>query len=314
MRVLLTGGSSFTGFWFASELARRGHEVTTAIRGAAGDYEGIRRRRVERVARISDAVFDCAFGSERFLDLVLGAPRWDVLCHHAAQVAGYRSSSFDVIGALHANTLQLPDVFQALATRNCSRVVLTGSVFENDEGRASPEPRAFSPYGLSKGLTAQVFRYHADRAGFRLGKFVIANPFGPLEEPRFTDYLVRTWYAGEVPVVRAPDYVRDNIHVSLLARAYAHFVEGLPVEAGYDRFGPSGYVESQAEFAQRFAKELEPRLGIACPVSILEQVEFEEPRERVNTDVLDATALEWSEAGAWDELARYYRETHLPVA
>jgi hypothetical protein len=47
---------------------------------------------------------------------------------------------------------------------------------------------------------------------------VIANPFGPLEEPRFCAYLVKTWAAGQVPEVRTPLYVRDNIHVSLLAK------------------------------------------------------------------------------------------------
>ena len=84
---------------------------------------------------------------------------------------------------------------------------------------------AFSPYGLSKGMTWQVFRYHAKVRDIRLGKFVIPNPFGPYEEQRFTHYLIKNWMAGGTPPVNMPDYVRDNIHVSLLAKAYLHFAE-----------------------------------------------------------------------------------------
>ena len=58
-----------------------------------------------------------------------------------------------------------------------------------------------------------------------LGKFVIPNPLGPFEEPRFCAYLIRQWQAGEAAEVRTPAYVRDNIHVDLLAAAYAAFAK-----------------------------------------------------------------------------------------
>ena len=51
----------------------------------------------------------------------------------------------------------------------------------------------------------------------RLAKFVIANPFGPLEEPRFTAYLAREWLGGRSAVVRTPEYLRDNIGGGLCA-------------------------------------------------------------------------------------------------
>ena len=89
---------------------------------------------------------------------------------------------------------------------------------------------AFSPYGLSKGLTAEIVRYRCREFGLHYRKFVIPNPFGPLEEPRFCAYLTRSWRKGEVVRVNTPDYVRDNIHVSLLAAAYAKFVGEMAAE------------------------------------------------------------------------------------
>ena len=47
MKILLTGVSSFTGFWFANELSNKGHDViATFTKDSVDDYEGIRKQRV----------------------------------------------------------------------------------------------------------------------------------------------------------------------------------------------------------------------------------------------------------------------------
>jgi nucleoside-diphosphate-sugar epimerase len=149
-----------------------------------------------------------------------------------------------------------------------------------------------------------MFRYYAQSRQIDLGKFVIPNPFGPYEEPRFTHYLIKNWFAGVKPSVSTPTYVRDNIHVSLLAKIYLNFVETLAT--GITRINPSGYTESQGAFALRVASEMRKRLGLKCEVIIQEQTDFSEPRIRINTNVVDVSALSWSEEAAWNEFAAYY--------
>lgn len=306
MKILFTGASSFTGHWLIRELASAGHEVVATFRRRPEEYaDQPRRARVELVTKLCRPVCGCAFGDDAFLRLVREQAPWDMLCHHAADVTDYKSADFDVVGAVRNNTNNLPAVLDGLAAGGCRRVLLTGSVFENDEGAGSQGLPAFSPYGLSKGLTAQVFRYYTGIREMGLGKFVIPNPFGPYEEPRFTAYLIRTWKQGKTPSVSTPAYVRDNIHVTILAKAYRWFVDQVP-ECGFRRFNPSGYVETQGAFARRFAAEMAPRLGIPCPVELKPQTDFPEPRVRINTDLLDATALAWDEAQAWDEIATHY--------
>ena len=307
MRVLFTGASSFTGYWFVRRLAENGHDVTATFRRTAEDYTDTRRKRVEALLGICRPAFECAFGEPGFLRCIESEARWDLLCHHAAEVTNYKSPDFDAVGALASNTRNIDAVLAALSARGCRRLVLTGSVFEGGEGAGSEGLPPFSAYGLSKELTAKVVGFAARRHGFGLGKFVISNPFGPFEEPRFTTYLARCWYRGEVAQVKTPSYVRDNIHVSLLARAYVRFAERLEDGAGFVRFNPSGYVESQGAFARRCAAELGPRLGLACRLGLAEQSVFDEPRIRINTDVLSPAELGWSEAAAWDELADHYR-------
>ena len=308
MKVLFTGGSSFTGCWFVRELAAAGHRVTTIFRKQPEDYPEPRRRdRVARASEASQPINGCSFGDEKFLALIAEGG-YELLCHHAADVTNYKSPSFDTVMALRNNTHNLPSVIDALRAAGCRRVLLSGSVFEGGEGAGSEGLPDFSPYGLSKSLTARMFAFYCQRGGVGLGKFVIPNPFGPLEEPRFTGYLMETWLDGRTAVCASPAYVRDNIHVSLLAKAYARFAAEFPA-TGFTRTNPSGYAESQGAFTLRMAQEMRPRLGLPCLVELKKQIDFPEPRVRINTDVLDAEALGWDESTAWDHMARNYQRS-----
>ena len=312
MRILFTGASSFTGLWFVRELGRAGHDVTAVFRRAVDEYpDELRRERAALASRVCRPVYGVTFGGDEFLDVVR-AGEWDVLAHHAAEVTDYKSPDFDVVRGLRGNTLNLARVLDELRARGCRGVVLTGSVFEGGEGAGSEGRPDFSAYGLSKAITARVFRYYCARAGLHFGKFVVPNPFGPYEEPRYTAYLAKSWLSGEVARCATPAYVRDNIHVSLLAKSYARFVSELPVAPGSSRINPSGYPESQGAFTLRFAAELRKRLGVPCEVELRDQAEFVEPRVRINTDVPDARALGFSETQAWDDLAAYYRRRFGP--
>ena len=306
MRILLTGASSFTGYWFARELAAAGHQVVAPLRGAEGEYAGVRGERVRALAGDAEIVWECPFGAARFLDFV-GAHDFDLLCHHAARVSDYRSPDFDVVAALAENTRELPKVLRAM--KGLRGVVLTGSVFEAEEGAGNAPLRAFSPYGVSKGLTAAVVAYWCAVLEIPLGKFVIPNPFGPLEEPRFCAFLINTWRSGKVAEVRTPRYVRDNIHVSLLARAYVSFAQATAGGPAFRRANPSGYVESQGAFAQRFAAEMRPRLGLDAGVALMQQSDFSEPMVRINTEPAADANAGWAETGAWDDIASFYRRS-----
>ena len=262
LRILITGASSFTGSWFARGLAAAGHDVTATFRRR--DYDGLRGERVRRVCEVATPLWGIALGD--------ADGDYDVLCAHGAEAAGYHSPDFDAEAAVAENTRGLDRI-------SASRIVVTSSVFERG---------VRTPYAESKRQTTELFR----AAGAAV--FVIPNPFGPWEEPRFTTYLARTWLGGGVAAVNTPAYVRDNIHVQALADAYVRFVE-----SGTAHAAPSQYRETQGAFAQRFARELEPRLGVPCSLELREQADFPEPLELVNTDPVPGPE-------PWDELAEWY--------
>jgi UDP-glucose 4-epimerase len=307
MKILFTGASSFTGHWFVRKLAERGHEVWATFTRESADAYGtdVRSQRVKRALEKCQSIFNSRFGDDAFVEH-LRNEKFDLLCHHAADVTNYRSPDFNVEAAVANNTRGAKEVLQALADRG-GVLLLTGTVFEPGEGSGSDGLPALSRYGLSKRLTADVFQSECNAAGVRFVKFVIPNPFGPWEDPRFTSYLAKTWAAGQVAVIRTPDYIRDNIHVSLLTAAYVDFAERTTRDLSITKLNPSGYVESQGAFTERVAREMRRRTPWECRVEFAEQTVFDEPLERVNTQPVDGGKLGWNEAAAWDELAEYYQ-------
>jgi nucleoside-diphosphate-sugar epimerase len=306
MRALLTGASSFSGLWFARKLREAGIDVVAPLRGTLSAYAGLRGLRVGKLGEFAEIVPDCPFGSPAFLDLAR-AQKFDALCHHAARVTDYRSPDFDVLTALDENTKNILAVLERMQIGGLKAVVFTGTVFEANEGAGDLPLRAFSPYGLSKGLTSDVIRHWCVHLGIPFNKFLIANPFGPFEEPRFCAYLIKTWRDGQIAEVRTPGYLRDNIHVDLLALAYAAFVRRVTEAQHSEKFGPMGYIETQGAFAERFASAMRNRLGWDCALQHIRQSDFSEPLARINTNPIDAEALGWSEGDAWDGIAEYYR-------
>lgn len=306
MRILLTGISSFTGAWFARMLAEAGHAVLATTRRPLADYDGVRALRLD-AARAAGVNFleGVGFGDEAFLKAIAGQ---DMVCHHGAEVTDYHSPDFDVTGAVAANTANIRQVMADCATHGVAAFIASGSVFEQNEGLGEMPLRAFSPYGLSKGLSWQVQEFWAGQYGVPIGKFVIPNPFGPMEEARFCAYLMRTWAKGEAAEVRTPDYVRDNIPIDLLALAYVRFAEHSGNSRVGGRCAPSGYIESQGRFAERFAGEVGGRLGLKAGLALGRQSEFPEPVMRTNSDL---ARHGWNEAAFWDAAADYYRQAYL---
>jgi hypothetical protein len=287
-------------------MASRGLRVVAPLRGSRGSYEGVRARRVERLQTSAEVVFECPFATAPFFDLVERGS-WDILAHHAADVDGYNKWSFDPLRAVHRNATGAGEVFAKIAERGAKAVVVTGTVFEVGAGGAS-SALAANPYGLSKTLTTEALRHFATWAGLRFGRFIVPNPFGPLEEQRFGWYMFKTWLSGDVPVVRTPDYVRDNVPAPMIAAAYADYVEAMikePTTPAARR--PSGYVMSQGAFAQLVAREASNRLNRDLRIDIARQVDFSEPHLRVN----DEPCLHTADASQfWDRYVEYYSALH----
>ncbi len=307
MRILLTGASSFSGFWFATKLAARGATVVAPLAGGIETGAARRDARVAKLLEFAEVTPEAPFGAPGFLDL-LDAP-YDALCLHGAAVGDFRNPDYDVAAALGASTRNAGEVFRRFAAAGGRKVVVTGSAFEPGEGGGA---EAVSAYGLAKGFAWSVLARRAAELGLVASKYVIANPFGPWEEARLCDYLARAWLAGETPELRAPRYVRDNAPVDLLAHDYAEFVAACVTADAPMRRAPSWWVESVLAFAERLGRGLGPHLGTPTPVRSGVQTQFDEPLARVNADPILPAPGAWDEAAFWRDYARHLLALHAP--
>ena len=299
MKVLLTGVSSFTGLWFARALRAAGCEVVAPLRAAA--YEDpLRRARVAEAERVAEIVPAAPFGSDAFVGLLERC--FDVLCHHAAEAANHKSPDFDVEGAVAGNTFNAAATLKTAWGHGVKRLLLTGSAFEEGEGRGTEPLVAFSPYGLSKTLTARAFQAEADQARLEMVKFVVPNPFGPYEAQTFQRLVMTRWRDGQPVRVSHPFYGRDNVPVDLLAKVYARAATG----ALGAHVSPSFYAGPVGGFFERMAREVRTRTGWACGLTVAESQQSTEPLERYNLQPIAPADYGWSESGFWDAYAAYY--------
>lgn len=304
MRVLMTGASSFTGAWIASALARHGASVAAPLRQPIEAGESIREARIERIRESVQLIGDAPFGSERFLDCMTQCGPFDLLILHGAEVGRFRDETYDPMAAFQRNTHNLENVLDQAFATGCRRLVVTGSVFEADEGIGDLPLNAIGAYGLAKTLSWQMIRHMAAMRQMALGKVVIAAPFGPLQQQGLVGALLAAWCRRERPEIRQPKQVRDFVHVGLLADIYADFALALPMRAGLYRLAPSLYVETVAEFAKRVATELRPRLGLPCEYrASLRPRPADEPIVRHNQDRIEADRWQRCEPACWDALA-----------
>ena len=96
VRVLLTGASSFTGYWFARELAAAGHQVVAPLRGRGQDYSGVRAERVARLAAMRPEIVGPApSATTEFVELL--APRFRRAVPSRRARGDYRSPDFDIL-------------------------------------------------------------------------------------------------------------------------------------------------------------------------------------------------------------------------
>ena len=302
MRILITGPTSFTGVFFIEALAKAGHEVYATSTQTISSYTGLRGLRANKASMYATIHENIQFGDDAFLHL-LESESFDVYCHHGAWTKDYRGMNYDFERAFANNTRSVNNVCRHLAKNGCRKIIVSGSIFEE----ADP---LFSPYGLVKKMTSDTIQFYGMHFGMHVSKFVIPNPFGPLDNPKVLDKLGREWLAERVARLNVPPYIRDNIPVTLLAMGFAKWVEKCPETVGASSYAPSGYISTIDEFIERVAKAFRSRLNLECAVEMETQTERSQPMILVNKTPLQALFDEWDEKAFWDALVAHQVQIH----
>lgn len=142
MRILITGPTSFSGAFFIEALSQAGHDVVTTFTQSVDQYTGVRKQRADKAAAHATVHEGVYFGDEAFLNLVR-TTSFDVFCHHGAWTKDYNSMDYEFEAAFANNTRSMREVCEALSANGCTKIIVSGSIFEEGD-------TLFSPHGLVK--------------------------------------------------------------------------------------------------------------------------------------------------------------------
>jgi len=182
-RALVTGGAGFLGSHLVDRLVDDGCSVLAVDDLSKG-----------KVSRLSDArrrgsvsFHQVDIGSDEFVDAVVKfAP--DVMYHLAAQASVSASVKYPVFDA-KVNILGTLNLLEAARRAETARIVFTstgGAVYGSKvklPAKESYAKRPDSPYGISKKVVEDYFRFYRDTHGVDFAIIGPANIYGPRQDP-----------------------------------------------------------------------------------------------------------------------------------
>ena len=291
IKIIISGVSSFSGAHFAYQMLEEGFEVYGFSRNVS-DWTSEQDARIRWIRK--------KFPEFQIFDLVelnkISHLEISAILLHGGVTLDYRNKSFDVQAAVK-ESLEVNEILMSYFPK--AAIMQTGTFSEPDESSGEYPRSSFNPYSTSKALIWQELkkRYSSKR---KMAKYVMPNPFGPLESKRFTDYLLKSWAQKLVPEISFPFHVRDNVPIDLLRLHYSESVKRFLNDEKRSIFYPSKYPETVLAFAERYSREISKRSNLQLQLKIKLNSEYIEPIVRVNSEPCEWTVKNWNENLSWN--------------
>lgn len=296
-RVLFTGLSSFTGYWFTQKLAEKGYKVVGCLSQNKSDYNSDQNERLNLLNSKIRIEQNISFGSENFLQLISDFQP-NIFCFHHALVTGYKDASFNVDNAISNNLNNYKEVIKRLSASGCKQIIMTRSIFEKGLGRTDLESD-ISAYGQSKRKTFEIFSQAVPK-DIKLRSFVICNPVGRNEGNNLTSYLIKYWIEGKSASLMQPKLVRDYVPIDLLSNSYAQFIG-----TNDQIIIPSHFPVSNYEYAQKIGDITRKLKDIQTPINTTnERYDQNEAFVRIGIDKVDFSNKDQEEK-FWEDFVTY---------
>lgn len=227
-RSIVSGGAGFIGSNLVDRLVDDGHEVFIIDDLSSGSLANLTDAR----RRGSVVLHQIDVASPEVVDLVRGF-RPDNVFHLAAQI-DVRHSVVDPVSDAKVNILGTINMLEAARLGNAERFVFSssgGATFGDTFNIPTPETQKRvpeSPYGVSKYVVEEYFRYYKDTYDLDFMSLGFANVYGPRQDPHgeagVVSIFVGDLISGRTPTIfgdgnQTRDYVFVEDVTDALARA-----------------------------------------------------------------------------------------------
>jgi UDP-glucose 4-epimerase len=226
LNILVTGGAGFIGSHVVDAFIQQGHRVVVVDDLSSGTKENVNPAASFVLLDIRNAELERVFQRERF----------DIVCHHAAQMDVRRSVSEPQFDA-SVNVLGGLNVFENARKHGVKKILFAstgGAIYGEQDYFPADEfhpLRPLSPYGITKLCTEKYLFYYKEIHGIDFVVLRYANVYGPRQNPLgeagvvaiFASKLIRK----ERPVIngdgkqtRDYTYVGDVVKANVAALGY----------------------------------------------------------------------------------------------
>jgi UDP-glucose 4-epimerase len=223
-RSVVSGGAGFIGSSLVDRLVDDGHEVFVIDDLSSGSLANLTAAR----RRGSVVVHQIDVASPEVVDLVRSFQPNNVF-HLAAQI-DVRHSVADPVFDARINILGTVNMLEAARHGNADRFIFSssgGATFGDTFNIPTPETQKRepnSPYGVSKYVVEEYFRYYNDTYDLDFVSLGFANVYGPRQDPHGEAGVVAI-FIGDLMAGRAPtifgdgNQTRDFVYVEDVADA-----------------------------------------------------------------------------------------------
>lgn len=239
--VIMSGVSSFTGYWFAKELKEAGVETIGTLTREINEYTGLERARIELLQARGVVIRDqLPTQSKKYLELLDSFDRPTLALHGAPTAATKNADYVRTISEIYAT---IPELFFELKQKKGS-VIVTESAYQYLNKSVSRD------YGIAKAVLSEIYTGYAEKLGLDISRFVIGNPFGPLQGGRLASYIMECLSKQHKVELKKPDDIQNNQLIFPLAREYSALAQSNP-KLRPRTLVPIQYVETNRQFLRR---------------------------------------------------------------
>ena len=209
LKAVVTGGAGFIGSNLVDRLVDEGYDILVLDDLSSGSLANLKSARARGNVQIHQ--IDIAENDVVGLVRTYGP---DTVFHLAAQIDVRRSVADPVFDA-KINVIGTINMLEAARHANVERFVFSssgGATFGDTFNIPTPETqtrRPEAPYGVSKYVVEEYFRYYADTYDLDFMSLGFSNVFGPRQDP-FGEAGVVAIFAGNLLKGRTPTIYGDG--------------------------------------------------------------------------------------------------------
>lgn len=190
MKILFTGSSSFTGYYFLKELNKNKIESFAIFSKKKKTYKkNYQRDILNNKMKYIKPISNVSFGSKKYTNIIK-TKKINILCFHHF-IVGNLNNKYNFNSNLKKLLKNIETVVKELSKNKNSSIIYTSSVYQkissnlrylNDKSRVN--------YGYTKLILSQILRYMCKKYKVKFVNFELQNPIGKFEKKNSLPYYI----------------------------------------------------------------------------------------------------------------------------